>query len=79
MSDDRVEAVDDALTGLRRAVRDQLGVERPPPADVDPDSLVRFSDELPRRSTRRARAARPRESRSSTPGSRARSCSAATS
>ena len=48
MSDNPAEAVNDALTGLRRAVRDQLGVERPPPADVDPDSLVRFSPDLPR-------------------------------
>ena len=47
MSDQRAESVNDALTGLRQAVSKQLGVERPPPADVDPSSLVRFSADLP--------------------------------
>lgn len=40
-------AVDEALTEIRRAVSDQLGVERPDTAVVDPGQLVRFSPELP--------------------------------
>jgi tRNA (mo5U34)-methyltransferase len=37
----------DALSGVRAAVERQLGVERPPAADVPIDELVRFSSELP--------------------------------
>ena len=41
-------AVDAALEQLRNAVRVQLGVERPPPPlDLDPEHLVRFSSDLP--------------------------------
>ncbi|HVS28996.1 MAG TPA: DUF1698 domain-containing protein [Solirubrobacteraceae bacterium] len=39
--------VDAALTHLREAVARQLGIERPPPADVDPAQLVRFAPDLP--------------------------------
>lgn len=38
--------LDRALTGIRAAVARQLGVERPPPADVDPATLPRFSSDL---------------------------------
>jgi SAM-dependent methyltransferase len=38
---------DAAIVHLREAVARQLGVERPPPADVDPDKLVRFAADLP--------------------------------
>ena len=80
MSDNPAEAVNDALTGLRRAVRDQLGVERPPPADVDPDSLVRFSPDLPRQlepggaraAGRASRGARPLAAGAVPPGGRPR-------
>ena len=39
--------IDDAMAAVRGAVEQQLGVERPPHADVDPADLVRFSDDLP--------------------------------
>lgn len=32
---------------IRHAVRRQLGTERPPRADIDPEALVRFSPDLP--------------------------------
>jgi SAM-dependent methyltransferase/predicted O-methyltransferase YrrM len=41
------KAVDEALASIRKAAQRQLGVERPPPAHVDPASLVRFSSDLP--------------------------------
>jgi tRNA (mo5U34)-methyltransferase len=47
MTDARVEQLDDAMAGIRRAVEGQLGTERPEWADVDPGSLTRFSDDLP--------------------------------
>jgi SAM-dependent methyltransferase len=37
-----------AMTALRSAVADQLGTERPPPAAVDPEDVVRLSPDLPR-------------------------------
>jgi tRNA (mo5U34)-methyltransferase len=40
-------SVDESLALIRDAVRRQLGVERPPAADVDPATLTRFSAELP--------------------------------
>ena len=42
-----VDAIDDAMAGIRRAVEGQLGTERPEWADVDPATLTRFSDDLP--------------------------------
>jgi tRNA (mo5U34)-methyltransferase len=47
MTDARLEDLDDAMAGIRRAVEGQLGTERPDWADVDPASLVRFSADLP--------------------------------
>jgi tRNA (mo5U34)-methyltransferase len=47
MTDAPLEAIDDAMAGIRRAVEGQLGTERPEWADVDPTMLTRFSDALP--------------------------------
>jgi tRNA (mo5U34)-methyltransferase len=47
MTDAPLEAIDDAMAGIRRAVEGQLGTERPDWADVDPATLARFSDDLP--------------------------------
>lgn len=47
MTDAPLEALDDAMAGIRRAVEGQLGTERPVWADVDPATLTRFSDDLP--------------------------------
>jgi SAM-dependent methyltransferase len=40
-------AIEEAMEHIRVDVSRQLGVERPPAADVDPATVVRFSDELP--------------------------------
>jgi tRNA (mo5U34)-methyltransferase len=47
MRDETASAVDMALARLRHAVKQQLGVGRPPALEVDPESLVRFSPRLP--------------------------------
>jgi tRNA (mo5U34)-methyltransferase len=47
MSDEAPKGVDDAMASIREAVKRQLGTESPPDAEVDPDSLVRFSRHLP--------------------------------
>jgi tRNA (mo5U34)-methyltransferase len=47
MTDAPLEAIDDAMAGIRAAVEGQLGTERPQWADVDPATLTRFSDDLP--------------------------------
>jgi tRNA (mo5U34)-methyltransferase len=47
MTDAPLEAIDDAMAGIRAAVEGQLGTERPDWADVDPATLTRFSDDLP--------------------------------
>jgi tRNA (mo5U34)-methyltransferase len=47
MTDPPVERLDTAMASIREAVERQLGTERPVAADVDPASLVRFSDSLP--------------------------------
>jgi len=39
--------MDDALAEIRSQVEHQLGIERPPPAAIDPEGLVRFSASLP--------------------------------
>lgn len=44
VDDDAVRAADEAQRRLREAVGRQLGVERPPAADVDSTKLVRFAD-----------------------------------
>ena len=41
--------VNEQLQELRDAVKQQLGTERPPAADVDPAELTRFSPDLPDR------------------------------
>lgn len=41
------EALDQSLAQIRDAVKRQLGLERPPSADVDPETLTRFSPALP--------------------------------
>ncbi|HEX8856969.1 MAG TPA: DUF1698 domain-containing protein [Thermoleophilaceae bacterium] len=41
------ERVDDALAGIRNAVRRQLGVDRPPSVEVEIAALPRFSPDLP--------------------------------
>jgi tRNA (mo5U34)-methyltransferase len=40
-------SVDEALAHIRDAVERQLGIDRPPPADIDPSTLPRFTDDLP--------------------------------
>jgi SAM-dependent methyltransferase len=40
------DRIDEALANIRKAVARQLGVERPPPVDVDPSEVVRFSDQI---------------------------------
>jgi 2-polyprenyl-3-methyl-5-hydroxy-6-metoxy-1,4-benzoquinol methylase len=45
--DAATDAVDDAMTKLRAAVEQQLGVERPEHLDVEPAACQRFSPELP--------------------------------
>ncbi|HEX3279170.1 MAG TPA: DUF1698 domain-containing protein [Thermoleophilaceae bacterium] len=47
MNEPRLEQLDDAMAGIRRAVEGQLGTQRPDWADVDPATLTRFSDDLP--------------------------------
>ena len=42
-----INRVDDAMAHVREAVEQQLGVERPEHAQVDPSQLVRFADDLP--------------------------------
>jgi tRNA (mo5U34)-methyltransferase len=56
-SDDVITSVDDGLAKLRAAVAQQLGVERPPAADVDPARLPRFSADLPEEHADEERAA----------------------
>jgi SAM-dependent methyltransferase len=41
------ESLDQSLAEIRHAVERQLGVERPPAADVDPATVTRFSPNLP--------------------------------
>jgi SAM-dependent methyltransferase len=43
-----VSDIDEALVELRKAVVKQIGTATPQSPDVDPDSLVRFSPDLPR-------------------------------
>src|SRR4051812_44452604 len=40
-------ALDDAMSGLREAVEQQLGVERPQHLDIEPEACERFSPDLP--------------------------------
>lgn len=47
MRDETASAVDEALAKLRGAVEQQLGTGRLPALDVDPESLARFSPDLP--------------------------------
>jgi tRNA (mo5U34)-methyltransferase len=49
MSDEQRDRgrIDDAMAAVRRAVEQQLGVERPQHADVDPATVMRFADDLP--------------------------------
>jgi SAM-dependent methyltransferase len=46
-STDDVQQVDDAMRGLRAAVKEQLGVERPQHQAIAPEDCERFSDALP--------------------------------
>src|SRR6266700_1231889 len=46
MSATKDQEIDDALAEIKKQVERQLGVQRPPPVDVDPTSLVRFSPSL---------------------------------